>query len=85
MLDWYLENYAPESQDPERWSLESLQGALKETFGFEVSLDEMTENAGEGAVHANLANPPVGGDNEFGARLVWVGTPALREKVPRSR
>ena len=31
----------------------------------EVSLDEMTENAGEGAVHANLANPPVGGDNEF--------------------
>ena len=31
----------------------------------EVSLDEMTENAGEGAVHANLANPPAGGDNEF--------------------
>ena len=31
----------------------------------EVSLDEMTENAGEGAVHANLANPPAGGDSEF--------------------
>ncbi|MEO6333955.1 MAG: hypothetical protein ABIO91_03150 [Pyrinomonadaceae bacterium] len=30
----------------------------------EVSLDEMTENAGEGAVHASLANPPVSGDVE---------------------
>ncbi|CAN5567259.1 hypothetical protein BH18ACI3_BH18ACI3_20080 [soil metagenome] len=30
----------------------------------EVSLDEMTENAGEGAVHANLANPVPSGDAE---------------------
>jgi preprotein translocase subunit SecA len=43
VLDWYLENYAPESQDPERWSLETLQGALKETFGLEVPLDELRE------------------------------------------
>jgi preprotein translocase subunit SecA len=41
VLDWYLENYAPENQDPEQWSLESLQGALKENYGFEVSLDEL--------------------------------------------
>jgi RNA polymerase sigma-70 factor len=30
----------------------------------EVSLDEMTENAGEGAVHASFAEPAPGGDNE---------------------
>jgi RNA polymerase sigma-70 factor (ECF subfamily) len=31
----------------------------------EVSLDEMTENAGEGAVHANLADPGPSGDVEL--------------------
>ena len=30
----------------------------------EVSLDEMTENAGEGAVHASFANPAPGGDSD---------------------
>ncbi len=30
----------------------------------EVSLDEMTENVGEGAVHASFANAPSGGDGE---------------------
>jgi preprotein translocase subunit SecA len=43
VLEWYLENYAPENQDPEQWSLETLQGALKETFGFEVSLAELRD------------------------------------------
>ena len=43
VLDWYLENYAPESQEPEQWSLETLQGALKETFGLDVSLDDLRE------------------------------------------
>lgn len=31
----------------------------------EVSLDEMTENLGEGAVHASFANPAPGGDGEL--------------------
>lgn len=31
----------------------------------EVSLDEMTENVGDGGVHANLANPVPGGDLEL--------------------
>lgn len=31
----------------------------------EVSLDEMTENLGEGAVHANFADPAPGGDGVF--------------------
>ncbi|MEP7148433.1 MAG: hypothetical protein ABI857_06075 [Acidobacteriota bacterium] len=31
----------------------------------EVSLDEMTENAGEGAVHANFLDQPPGGDGEL--------------------
>jgi preprotein translocase subunit SecA len=43
VLDWYLENYAPENQDPERWALETLQGALKENFGLEASLDELRD------------------------------------------
>jgi preprotein translocase subunit SecA len=43
VLDWYLDEYAPENKDPEQWSLETLQGALKETFGLEVSLSELTE------------------------------------------
>jgi preprotein translocase subunit SecA len=41
VLEWYLEEYAPENKDPEHWSLETLQGALKETFGLEASLDEL--------------------------------------------
>ena len=31
----------------------------------EVSLDEMTENVGEGAAHASFAEPPVGGETEM--------------------
>ncbi len=31
----------------------------------EVSLDEMTENVGEGTAHASFAEPPVGGETEM--------------------
>jgi preprotein translocase subunit SecA len=38
VVEWYVDNYCPEKQDPTAWALESLQGALKETFGLEASL-----------------------------------------------
>jgi preprotein translocase subunit SecA len=41
VIDWYLDNYCAENDDPGRWSLESLQIAIKETFGFEPTLTEL--------------------------------------------
>jgi preprotein translocase subunit SecA len=38
VLEWYLDNYCSEHANVESWSYESLQGALKETFGVELSL-----------------------------------------------
>jgi preprotein translocase subunit SecA len=40
VLEWYLDNYCNEA-DPDSWSLESLQTALKETFGIEPTLTEL--------------------------------------------
>src|SRR5438094_9505542 len=36
VLDWYLDNYTPDKDDPEEWNLEGLQAALLRYFGFEV-------------------------------------------------
>src|SRR6185295_12036621 len=36
VVEWYLDNYCSEKEDPGEWSLEGLQGALKETFGVEM-------------------------------------------------
>jgi preprotein translocase subunit SecA len=41
VLDWYLESYCDSKQDPDKWNLEGLQGALKETYGVEVPLGEL--------------------------------------------
>ncbi|HSB61545.1 MAG TPA: preprotein translocase subunit SecA, partial [Vicinamibacteria bacterium] len=41
VLEWYLDNYCAEKDGPEGWSLESLQSALKETFGLDSSLAEL--------------------------------------------
>src|SRR5262245_18347334 len=41
VIEWYLDNYCAERDDPANWSLESLQSALKETFGFEPTLTEL--------------------------------------------
>jgi preprotein translocase subunit SecA len=57
ILEWYLDNYCSDS-NPELWSFESLQGALKETFGIEPALsdlrkmgrDELQESLG-GQIH----------------------------------
>jgi preprotein translocase subunit SecA len=41
VLDWYLDNYAAEKQDPGEWNLEGMHLALKETFGVDVSTGEL--------------------------------------------
>jgi len=41
VLEWYLDNYCSETDSTESWSYESLQGALKETFGLDLALSEL--------------------------------------------
>jgi preprotein translocase subunit SecA len=36
VLDWYLDNYAAEKQDPGEWNTVGMHLALKETFGVDV-------------------------------------------------
>ncbi len=43
VLEWYLDSYSAERDDPEKWNLEGLQGALKETFGLDVSLGDLRQ------------------------------------------
>jgi len=41
VLDWYLDSYTAENQDPEQWNLEGLRLALKETYGIDVPLEKL--------------------------------------------
>jgi preprotein translocase subunit SecA len=43
VLDWYLDNYCGETQDPGEWNLEGLRLALKETYGIETILAELAQ------------------------------------------
>jgi preprotein translocase subunit SecA len=43
IVEWYVDNYCPEKTSPSEWSLESLQGALKETFGLEETLPALRQ------------------------------------------
>jgi preprotein translocase subunit SecA len=41
IVEWYADSYCSEKDSPSEWSFESLQGALKETFGVEVPIAEL--------------------------------------------
>jgi preprotein translocase subunit SecA len=41
VVDWYLENYVADDEDPDKWNLEGLHLALKETFGLDVPVSEL--------------------------------------------
>jgi preprotein translocase subunit SecA len=41
VLDWYLDSYAPEGQDPDQWNLDGLRMALKDTYGIDVPASEL--------------------------------------------
>jgi preprotein translocase subunit SecA len=54
ITEWYVENYCPEKDSPSNWSYESLQGALKKTYGLETSLAEL-QQLGRGEMAPTLA------------------------------
>jgi preprotein translocase subunit SecA len=41
VVEWYVDSYCSEKDSPSDWSHESLQGALKETFGMEAGLSDL--------------------------------------------
>jgi preprotein translocase subunit SecA len=41
IVEWYVDSYCSEKDSPSDWSYESLQGALKETFGLETGKQEL--------------------------------------------
>jgi preprotein translocase subunit SecA len=41
VLDWFLESYCSERDQPSQWNLASLSSALKDTFGVDVSDREL--------------------------------------------
>jgi preprotein translocase subunit SecA len=43
VLDWYLDSYVNEKDDPEAWNLQGLHLALKETYGLEVPVDQLSQ------------------------------------------
>jgi len=41
VVDWYLDSYCEDHADPDKWNLEGLRVALKDTFGLEASAEEL--------------------------------------------
>ncbi len=41
IVEWYVDSYCDEKENISNWGYDSLQGALKETFGIEVPVDEL--------------------------------------------
>jgi len=41
VVEWYVDSYCSEKDSPSDWNYESLQGALKETFGMEAALSDL--------------------------------------------
>ena len=41
VVEWYVDSYCDQKGSTTDWSYESLQGALKETFGMEATLDDL--------------------------------------------
>jgi preprotein translocase subunit SecA len=43
VVEWYLDNYASEKQDPGEWNLDGLHLALKETFGLDLPATQLSK------------------------------------------
>jgi preprotein translocase subunit SecA len=41
IVDWYLDSYVSETADPDKWNLQGLHLALKETYGLDIPIDEL--------------------------------------------
>jgi preprotein translocase subunit SecA len=70
VVEWYVESYCSEKASPSNWNLEELQGALKETFGIEMSLPEL-RGLGRGEMESNLVER-IRGRYEERERLIGV-------------
>jgi preprotein translocase subunit SecA len=53
VVEWYVESYCSAKASPSNWNIESLQGALKETFGIEMPLPEL-RGLGRGEMEPRL-------------------------------
>jgi len=54
VVEWYVDSYCSEKDSPNDWNYESLQGALKETFGMEASRADL-ESLPRGEMAPKLA------------------------------
>jgi len=43
IVDWYLESYVSEGEDPDKWNLAGLHLALKETYGLDIPIEELSK------------------------------------------
>jgi preprotein translocase subunit SecA len=43
IVDWYLENSVAETEDPDKWNLAGLHLALKETYGLDIPIEELSK------------------------------------------
>ncbi len=53
VVDWYLDSYCGDKQDPGQWNTDGLALALRDTFGLEAKPAEL-QNLGRGALDASL-------------------------------
>jgi preprotein translocase subunit SecA len=42
VVDWYLDSYVAEGEDPDKWNLAGLHLALKETYGLDIPIEELS-------------------------------------------
>ena len=54
IVEWYVDSYCDEKDSPSNWNLESLQSALKETFGVELPVAELDAHRARPAMPAEL-------------------------------
>ena len=42
VLDWYLDSYCEEKQDPGQWNIEGLRMALRDTYGMDARSEDLS-------------------------------------------
>jgi preprotein translocase subunit SecA len=53
IVDWYIDSYCDEKRDTASWNLEGLRVALKDTFGLEITTEEL-DSLGRAEMAATL-------------------------------
>jgi preprotein translocase subunit SecA len=55
VVDWYLDNYCSDKDEPNRWNLPGLQGSLKDTFGIDLPPQQLERLGRQELAEAMLA------------------------------